>query len=180
LQPKTIETLKQMRLAEPVLRKGAKIYDICYWNSEPGKPMRRTKREVHYPPVVDVLEPFILLVHQGMIEELFLDDMAERGAGVERNCVFRGCEVVEGEEFPVETVYTGLGGVERRVRAKYLVGCDGAHSAVRRSIGVEMRGEGTDVFWGVLDGVINTDFPDLWSKWYVSLRFGWREVSFHS
>lgn len=31
LQPKTIETLKQMRLAEPVMRKGVKVYDICFW-----------------------------------------------------------------------------------------------------------------------------------------------------
>jgi len=63
------------------------------------------------------------------------------------------------------------------VRSKYLVGCDGAHSAVRRSIGVEMKGEGTDVFWGVLDGVIDTDFPDLWSKWYVFTRV-WLEGGF--
>lgn len=31
LQPKTIETFKQLGLADPLLRKGARIYDICFW-----------------------------------------------------------------------------------------------------------------------------------------------------
>jgi hypothetical protein len=33
LQPKTIETLRQMRLASGLLEKGVKIYDICFWVS---------------------------------------------------------------------------------------------------------------------------------------------------
>jgi len=31
LQPKTIETFRQLRLADSLLRKGVKIYDICFW-----------------------------------------------------------------------------------------------------------------------------------------------------
>ena len=31
IQPKSIETLRQMRLAEPLLRKGVKVYDIAFW-----------------------------------------------------------------------------------------------------------------------------------------------------
>ena len=31
IQPKSIETLRQMRLADPLLRKGVKIYDIAFW-----------------------------------------------------------------------------------------------------------------------------------------------------
>lgn len=31
LQPKSLETLKQMRLAEPLLQRGVRIYDICFW-----------------------------------------------------------------------------------------------------------------------------------------------------
>lgn len=33
LQPKTIETLKQLRLSDELLRNGAKVYDICFWVS---------------------------------------------------------------------------------------------------------------------------------------------------
>ncbi|EKG15728.1 Monooxygenase FAD-binding protein [Macrophomina phaseolina MS6] len=47
------------------------------------------------------------------------------------------------------------------VRAKYMVGCDGAHSWTRRQLGFELEGEATDYIWGVLDVVPITDFPDI-------------------
>ncbi|KAI0475650.1 FAD binding domain-containing protein [Xylariaceae sp. FL0804] len=52
---------------------------------------------------------------------------------------------------------------EETVRAKYVVGCDGAHSWTRRALGpeFEMKGEMTDFIWGVLDIVPITDFPDI-------------------
>jgi phenol 2-monooxygenase len=36
------------------------------------------------------------------------------------------------------------------VRAKYVVGCDGAHSWTRRQLGYQLEGEPTDYIWGVL------------------------------
>lgn len=33
LQPKSVETLKQMRLADPLLQRGVRIHDICFWVS---------------------------------------------------------------------------------------------------------------------------------------------------
>lgn len=49
---------------------------------------------------------------------------------------------------------------EEVVRAKYVVGCDGAHSWTRKMLGkdFEMRGEMTDSIWGVLDIVPITNF----------------------
>jgi phenol 2-monooxygenase len=49
---------------------------------------------------------------------------------------------------------------EEVVRAKYVVGCDGAHSWTRKTLGkdFEMHGEMTDYIWGVLDIVPITDF----------------------
>jgi phenol 2-monooxygenase len=31
LQPKTIETFRQLGLAESLLERGVRIYDICFW-----------------------------------------------------------------------------------------------------------------------------------------------------
>jgi len=36
------------------------------------------------------------------------------------------------------------------VQAKYMVGCDGAHSWTRRQLGFQLEGEPTDYIWGVL------------------------------
>lgn len=50
------------------------------------------------------------------------------------------------------------------VHAKYVIGCDGAHSWVRKQIGIEMEGDSTDYIWGVLDAVPITNFPDIRSR----------------
>jgi hypothetical protein len=55
---------------------------------------------------------------------------------------------------------TGKEGSEERVKAKYMIGCDGAHSWTRRQIGSELQGEPTDFIWGVLDIVPITDFRE--------------------
>ncbi|ERF71784.1 hypothetical protein EPUS_01699 [Endocarpon pusillum Z07020] len=47
------------------------------------------------------------------------------------------------------------------VKAKYMIGCDGAHSWTRRQIGFKMEGEQTDYIWGVLDIIPITNFPDI-------------------
>ncbi|QRW16730.1 FAD-binding domain protein [Rhizoctonia solani] len=50
---------------------------------------------------------------------------------------------------------------EEIVRAKYVVGCDGAHSWTRAQMGWKMEGEHTDYVWGVVDTIPDTDFPDI-------------------
>lgn len=52
-------------------------------------------------------------------------------------------------------------GLTETIRAKYLIGCDGAHSWTRRQLGFKMEGEQTDLIWGVLDIVPVTDFRAL-------------------
>jgi phenol 2-monooxygenase len=51
--------------------------------------------------------------------------------------------------------------IEVTVRARYVVGCDGARSIVRRSIGRELQGDDANHAWGVLDVLAVTDFPDV-------------------
>ncbi|GAA5972399.1 hypothetical protein JCM11641_001825 [Rhodosporidiobolus odoratus] len=50
------------------------------------------------------------------------------------------------------------------IKAKYLVGCDGAHSWTRRQLGINMIGEQTNFVWGVLDIIPLTNFPDIRSR----------------
>lgn len=50
------------------------------------------------------------------------------------------------------------------IKAKYLVGCDGAHSWTRRQLNIQMVGDQTNWVWGVLDMVPKTSFPDIRSR----------------
>ena len=44
------------------------------------------------------------------------------------------------------------------IEAKYLLGCDGAHSWIRKQLGLKLEGASRDVSWGVLDTFPLTDF----------------------
>ena len=47
------------------------------------------------------------------------------------------------------------------VRARYVVGCDGARSTVRESLGLVLVGDSASKIWGVMDVLAVTDFPDI-------------------
>ncbi len=47
------------------------------------------------------------------------------------------------------------------LRARYVVGCDGARSAVRQAVGLTLKGDSANHAWGVMDVLANTDFPDI-------------------
>lgn len=102
--------------------------------------------------MVDVQDPFILLVHQGMVEEVFLDDLAIRGCEVMRNSKFT--KYMTPNEKGVSIEYEeAKSGKTKTVIGQYMVGCDGAHSRVRKSMQLsEFMGENTKSAWGVLDG----------------------------
>lgn len=46
------------------------------------------------------------------------------------------------------------------IETKYLLGCDGAHSWVRKQLGLKLEGASRDVSWGVLDAFPVTDFRE--------------------
>jgi 2-polyprenyl-6-methoxyphenol hydroxylase-like FAD-dependent oxidoreductase len=155
-----------MRVVEPLLRKGVKIFDIAFWKSTAEKSLHRTGREIHYPPVVDLLDPYLLLVHQGMVEGVFEDDLRERGTVVSRNTAFIDFEYTPMSIRPLTVnCRQNVNQAKKTFSTRYIVGCDGAHSKVRKCIpGATPVGSSGESIWGVLDGVLDTDFPDVWSK----------------
>ena len=124
MQPKTIETFRQMRLADPLLQRGVRVYDIAFWRSTAEEPLHRLGREVHYPPVIDVLDPYILLVHQGMVEALFIEDLRKRKVEVRRNTAFDSYSVCENKNAPLQIhCRTNVTQDRKMILAQYLVGC---------------------------------------------------------
>lgn len=163
-----------LRLGNDLLDTGVKVFDICMWSSgskDDGDPqLRRVGREVHYPAdAVDVLHPFILLCHQGMVEGMFVEDLRQSGIEVQRGCSFESlCHKDKTQDGPVQATFRRFDGTEGHISTDYVVGCDGARSKVRQNIpGTYAEGNPHDSYWAVLDGELDTDFPDIWSKTVV-------------
>jgi len=53
-------------------------------------------------------------------------------------------------------------GVEETIQAKFLVGSDGAASSIRKSLDIPFDGVSTDIYWGIIDCVFESDYPHAW------------------
>lgn len=86
------------------------------------------------PELMDTAHPYGLATPQSVTEQLLTERALELGAEVRR-----GCEVV-GLEQDADGVDVELSD-GTRLRARYLVGCDGGRSTVRKLLGVGFPGE---------------------------------------
>ena len=103
----------------------------------------------------------LLCVGQHITESNFQHTLSENGIQVERPVTVTQFIREEGEDHPIlATLENKKNHSTEMVRAKYLLGCDGAHSSIRKQIGVEYEGHGSKQNCGVLDALVQTNFPD--------------------
>ncbi|KAM5530944.1 hypothetical protein V8D89_015389 [Ganoderma adspersum] len=174
IHPRTIEILQSYGLAERLQREGARFDRAAFYNPGSDGGITRTERtQVIFAPTARY--PYLVTRHQGGIESLFHESMATKGLVVQRPVVPTSIElskvVSELENlnaYPVKVTLKRLDSTDNEsevVHAKFVLGSDGAHSWVRKSLDIDMDADQTDSIWGVVDIIPDSDFPDLrnWS-----------------
>jgi phenol 2-monooxygenase len=71
---------------------------------------------------------------------------------------FDGVATPDSELSEAQSDDSGYASMGTVVEAKYILGCDGAHSWVRKQLGLKLEGETHGDCWGVLDIIPLTDF----------------------
>jgi len=171
LQPRTLEVLKSLGLAEEILTEGCQMWEVAFWNPKQASKSNGHNGDVQgiertsiVPDVaVAARFPHEVTIHQGRIERILEDDLRRYSdRGVQRSSRLTKVSVDEAgdPEFPVLAEIESPTGL-RTIRTKHLVGADGAHSLVRRSMDLKLHGETSDYIWGVVDLIVDTDFPDI-------------------
>ena len=125
-----------------------------------------------------------VLIPQSMTEKLLEERLLQLGATVRRKTELVAFEQNQNE---VQCVLLDAEGARETVGAKYLVGCDGAHSVVRHGLGLPFPGNKDQLRWILADVELSGDVPDadvasFWSRLGILLlfRFGenvWRVVA---
>ncbi|HEY8717836.1 FAD-dependent monooxygenase [Pengzhenrongella sp.] len=132
IQPRTLEVLTGLGVTDTLLGIGNRAVRLQ---------MHLSRRVIRVPlfdlGLDDTAYPFLLFVSQEDTERVLGDRVAAAGVRLER-----GVELTELEQ-DADVVTCRLmheAGHEEFVRARYVVGCDGAHSTVRRSSGIAFEG----------------------------------------
>ena len=161
---RTVEMFDAFGLSGKLLREAYWVNETVFWR--PSKADRsRIERTGRVQDTEDGLSEFPhVIVNQARMQKYLLDYMRNSPTRLETNygLEFLDLEVQPDGEHPVvATLRRVANGSETKVRAKYVVGCDGARSRVRGAIGATPRGDFANHAWGVVDMLAVTDFPDI-------------------
>jgi phenol 2-monooxygenase (NADPH) len=163
---RTVEMFDAFGLSDRLLREGYWVNETVFWGPDETD-RTRIARTGRIQDVEDDLSEFPhLILNQARIHQFLLDKMRRSPRRLEPDY---GLELVDLEvgdgDHPVLATLArtnGAGDAELvRVRARYVVGCDGARSRVREAIGQTLEGDSANQAWGVMDVLAVTDFPDV-------------------
>jgi phenol 2-monooxygenase len=177
---RTMEMFEAFGFCERVLKEAHWIVETTFWRPDEAN----SENVVRHGRVQDVEDglserPHVVL-NQARVHDFYLEVMRNAPSRLEPNYARRlvGLEVdpaasADSNEpaYPVtvrlERVDAAHEGQTETVKARYVVGCDGARSIVRQSLGRALHGDSANQAWGVMDVLAVTDFPDIRMKSFI-------------
>lgn len=178
IQPRSVETFQAFGFAERIIAEAYNIGWMNFWGPNPQKreEIMRLSRTSDY--AYDICEFPHLIVNQARVLDYFAEAAANGPGRIvpDYGVEFTGLTVHDEGEYPVEVGIRYLAGEragqERTIFAKFVAGCDGARSEVRQAIGRKHVGASAAHAWGVMDVLVNTDFPDWRTKCAINSEAG--------
>jgi phenol 2-monooxygenase len=170
IQARSVETFQAFGFAAEITAEAYRITEMAFWRPDPEEPANIARSGRALDDETGISEFPHLIVNQARVLDYFARYMAYAPARMvpDYGYEFRGLEIDDDAEYPVTVTLAhtagGQEGSERTVKAKYVVGADGARSRVRQSIGCTLAGDKANHAWGVMDALANTDFPDIRTK----------------
>ncbi len=174
---RTVEMFEAFDLADRLVGEAYWVNEVSFWRPDPEDRTKIKRAE----RVLDTEEgmsefPHVIVNQARMLA--YLRDHMERSPS--RLAPMYGLHVSDvvldaGDscEYPVKVTLQHMEGLKATgktssIRARFVVGCDGARSSVRTAIGRELAGDATDESWGVMDALVVTDFPDIRVKCVIN------------
>jgi 3-hydroxybenzoate 4-monooxygenase len=165
---RTMEMFEAFNFSERVLKEACWINEVTFWKPDEKNPSHIV-RHGRVQDTEDGLSEFPhVVLNQARIHDFYLDLMHQSPSRLEPHYGRKLLDVsvdADAADYPVivrlERTDGSHPGQIETVRARYAVGCDGARSGVRKSIGQQLVGDSANQAWGVMDVLAVTDFPDI-------------------
>ncbi len=174
---RTLEMFEAFGFAERVLKEAYWVNETSFWKPDPEQGAGDVSRIVRSGRVQDVEDglshmPHVIL-NQARVHDFYLETMQRSPSRLvphyDRRLVGleRAPEAVPDgpSAYPVTARFerqdAGREGQVETIRARYVIGCDGARSQVRQSMGRVLKGDSANHAWGVMDVLVVSDFPDI-------------------
>jgi 2-polyprenyl-6-methoxyphenol hydroxylase-like FAD-dependent oxidoreductase len=140
VMPRTMEIFDMAGVATPFLEVVNRVTWVAI--AEPSRTVARMRFTPEQSPY-----PFVAMVPQDVTERLLVEQLRRRGGTVEYQTTF----VTAVQEPDYVRVTLEQEGKQSEVKAAYVVGCDGAHSAVRHLLNLPFEGDVYDASFMLAD-----------------------------
>jgi len=171
---RTMEMFEAFGFSERVLKQACWINETTFWKPDQSR-RDHIVRSGRVQDTEDGLSEFPhVVLNQARVHDFYLDVMLRSQARLAPHYARRLLDVqidpeaASGDDTDRHAVTARLERVDpvhqgqiETIKARYVVGCDGARSTVRRSIGRTLAGDSANHAWGVMDVLAVTDFPDI-------------------
>jgi phenol 2-monooxygenase (NADPH) len=173
---RTMEMFEAFGFSERVLKEAYWVSETSFWKPDDNA-RANLVRSGRVQDVEDGLSEFPhVILNQARVHDFYLDVMRNSPTRLEPDYSRRlldltiapssgGGELDGAGAYPVTVRLERLDpadeGQVETVKARFVVGCDGARSAVRQSLGRALHGDSANQAWGVMDVLAVTDFPDI-------------------
>jgi 2-polyprenyl-6-methoxyphenol hydroxylase-like FAD-dependent oxidoreductase len=150
IQSRTLEILDQIGVIKKFLEEGLKV--VAFSPSSKGKVITTISFKN-----LNTTYPFILSIEQSRTETLLTEHLATFKVQVER-----GKELIafSQNENEVRAVVRNVqNGEEETITTSWMIGCDGAHSLVRKELSLEFEGEEFPKIFALADVEIDWKYP---------------------
>ncbi|PXX71452.1 phenol 2-monooxygenase [Nocardia tenerifensis] len=170
IQARSVETFQAFGFAERIVAEAYRITEMAFWKPDPNDHTRIVRAARTLDDPTGISEFPHLLVNQARVLDYFAEAMINAPTRMrpDYGYEFGDLEIADAGDYPVTVTLARTSGEHegeiRTVRAKYVVGADGAHSRVRDRIGCVPKGDKAFHAWGVMDALAVTDFPDIRTK----------------
>jgi phenol 2-monooxygenase (NADPH) len=174
---RTVEMFEAFGLADRLVNEAYWVNEVSFWRPDPDDRTRIRRAGRIRDTEEDVSEFPHVIVNQARMLAYLRDHMTRSASRLAPWYGLRASDVVvdtaSASEYPVTVTLQHTKGLEETgdssmIRARYVVGCDGARSRIRAAIGRELVGDATNESWGVMDVLAVSDFPDIRVKCAIS------------
>lgn len=178
---RTVEIMEAFNSSARVVREAYQLKQNTFWEPDPDNPQHIKRTEKINDARAGLSEFTHCILNQARLHELLIDGMAQSVTHLRPHYSreFLDLQIDESATqdltaHPITARFRrtddeGEGKIET-VKARFIVGCDGGHSQVRKALGITLNGDSTNKAWGVMDLLLNTDFPDIRVKSFVQSK----------
>jgi phenol 2-monooxygenase len=169
---RSMEMYEALGFSEQILKEAYWVNETTFWKPDDAN-REHIIRSGRIQDVEDGLSEFPhVILNQARVHDFLLEAMRRGPSRLEPYYSRRLLDLTvdsatanDNDAHPVtaklERIDPGHEGEVETVRARYVVGTDGARSTVRQSIGRSLSGDSANQAWGVMDVLVVTDFPDI-------------------